>query len=115
MRTLNDYFISGTMTDVGTAGSIYINVPDRGKIIKIISVLHGAITVADSLITTAINGTTVTGGGMTIAYTGSAAGNVTTAEPTAANNVEEGDYIKITSDGAASSVAAITFTVIIRR
>jgi len=52
---------------------------------------------------------------MTIAYTGSAAGNVTTAEPTAANNVEEGDYIKITSDGGASSVAAITFTVIIRR
>jgi hypothetical protein len=115
MRTLNDYFLTGTMTDVGTASSIYIPVPDDGKIIKIISVLHGAITVADSTVTTSVNATSVTGGSLTVSYSGSAAGDIDTAEPTANNNVKEGDFIKLTTDGACSSVAAITFTVIIRR
>jgi hypothetical protein len=115
MRTLNDYFLTANLADVSTASSVYISVPDRGKIIKIISTLSGAITGADSAVTTSINGTAVTGGGFTVAYTSSAAGDVDTAEPTAANTVEEGDYIKITTDGASTGTQSLALTVIIRR
>lgn len=115
MRTLNDYFLTVQLTDVSAASSVNVAVPDNGKIIKIISVLGGAITVADSAVITKINGTTVTGGGFTVAFTSSAAGDIDTAEPTALNAVLEGDFITITSDGASTTTQPITVTLVIRR
>ena len=115
MRTLNDYFLTARLTDVSAASTVNIAVPDDGRIIKVISVLGGAITVADSAVVTKINGTTVTGGGFTVAYTSSAAGDIDTAEPTALNSVKEGDYITITSDGGATTTQPITVTLVIRR
>ena len=115
MRTLNDYFLTVQLTDVSAASSVNVAVPDDGNIIKIISVLGGAITVADSAVITKINGTTVTGGGFTVAYSGSAAGDIDTATPTALNSVTEGQYITITSDGASSTTQPITVTLVIRR
>lgn len=115
MRTLNDYFLTATLADVSAASSVNIAVPDDGKIIKIISVLGGAITTANAAVTSSINGTAVTGGGFTVAHTSSAAGDIDTAEPTAANNVSEGQFITITSDGGSSTSQPIEITVIIRR
>ena len=60
MRTLNDYFLTVQLTDVSAPSSVNVAVPDDGNIIKIISVLGGAITTADSAVVTKINGTTVT-------------------------------------------------------
>jgi copper(I)-binding protein len=115
MRTLNDYFLTTRLADVSAASSVNLSVPDNGKIVKIISVLAGAITTANSAVTTAINGTTVTGGGFTVTASGSAAGDIDTAEPTALNNVLEGEFITITSDGGSSTTQPIDITVIIRR
>jgi hypothetical protein len=115
MRTLNDYFLTVKMADVSTAGSVHVVAPDNGKIIKVMSVIDGAIATDDAGITTKINGTAVTGGAITIANTSSAAGDVDSAEPTAANAVSEGDYISFTTDGASTNTVAATFTVIIRR
>jgi hypothetical protein len=118
MRTLNDYFITAHMHDISTAGSIYVPVPDKGRIIKIISVIDGTIATANAAITvrTSESGSTnVTGAGITIAHSGSAAGDIDSSEPTALNAVNEGDFIRIITSGASSNTVAAQFTVIIRR
>ena len=103
MRTLNDYFITAEIEDISTASSTFVAVPDGGKIIKIITALQGAISGANAAITFEIGGTAVTGGAITVAHSGSAAGDIDTAEPTAANNVVEGDFIALATDGASTN------------
>ena len=115
MRTLNDYFIYGEIADVSTASSTFVAVPDSGKIIKIITSLQGAISGANAGVSFEIGGTAVTGGGITVAHSGSAAGTVDSAEPTAANRVEEDGTIEMLTDGASTGAKKLNVTFIIRR
>ena len=115
MRTLNDYFIYGEIADISTASSTYVAVPDGGKVIKIITALQGAISGGDAAITFEIGGTAITGGGITVTQSGSAAGDVDTATPTAANRVEEGGSIEMITDGASSNTIKLVVTFVIRR
>jgi hypothetical protein len=104
MRTLNDYFLTAEIEDVSTASSTFVAVPDGGKIIKIITALQGAISGGNAAITFEIGGTAVTGGGITVAHSGSAAGDVDTAEPTAANRVEEDGTIEMITNGGSTAI-----------
>lgn len=115
MRTLNDYFITSTIADISTASSTFVAVPDGGKIIKILTALQGAISGANAGISFEIGGTAVTGGGITVAHSGSAAGDVDTAEPTAANRVEEDGTIEMITDGGSTGTAKLLVTFVIRR
>ena len=118
MRTLNDYFITASLDAASTASSTFVAVPDKGKIIKIIMVQDGAVATADAAITfntTESPTTVVTNSGITIPYAGDAVGDVRTSEPTALNAVNDGDYIKITTDGASSGTCKCNFTFVIRR
>ena len=115
MRTLNDYFIYGEIADISTGSSTFVAVPDSGKIIKIITSLQGAISGGNAGISFEIGGTAVTGGGITVAHSGSAAATVDSAEPTAANNVEEGGTIEMITDGASTGAKKLNVTFVIRR
>jgi alpha-D-ribose 1-methylphosphonate 5-phosphate C-P lyase len=66
------------------------------------------------VITSEINGTAITGGGWTIAFTSSAPGDVDTAVPTAANFVNEDDKIEFINSGASDTTAAVLFFADIR-
>ena len=115
MRTLNDYFLTAKITNISTAGSTFVAVPDGGKIIKILTSIKNAITTADAALSFEIGNTAVTGGGITITQSGSAAGDVDTANPTAANTVVEGDAIEMISDGASATACEAIITFVIRR
>ena len=115
MRTLNDYFVYGKIVDVSTAGQIYIPVPDGGRIIKAFTALNGAIITADAVLTLKIGGTAVTGGTITITQSGSAAGDVDTCEPTAANTVVEGGSIEVETDGASGNTISVEICIVVRR
>ena len=115
MRTLNDYFLHAAIADVSTASSTFVPVPDGGKIIKIITALQGAITSVNAGISFEIGGTAITGGGITVAYSGSAAGDVDTAVPTAANDVLEDGTIEMITNGASSGAKKLVVTFVIRR
>ena len=103
--------------DVSTAGQVYIPVNGEmeGKIVEIRTALNGAIGTADVDLTAKISGTAVTGGVLTIATAGSAAGTVDAIEPTAANEVVAGDVIEIETDGASTNTVRVFGNVLIRR
>jgi hypothetical protein len=108
-RPFNVIRVFAYMADASTAGSTFTVSPCRGKIVKMGSILHAAITTADDAITTEINGTAVTGGAWTIATASSAPGDVDTAVPTAANLVNTDDAIEFINDGASDTTAPVTF------
>lgn len=115
MRTLNDYFLTAKVTDISTASSTFVAVPDAGNIVKIYTSIKNAITTADAAITFEIGGTAVTNGAITVTQSGSAAGDVDSSTPTAANRVEEGQSIEIISDGASATACEMIVTFVIRR
>lgn len=115
MRTLNDYFLTVELSDISTAGQKYVVAPDNGRIIKVFSVINGAIGTADADLTLKINGTAVTGGVITVAYDGSAAGDIDSVEPTAANELLEGDVVEVETDGASTNTVPVVVTLVVRR
>ena len=115
MRTLNDYFITAEIEDVSTASSTFVAIPDGGKVVKILTALQGAISGADAAITFEIGGTAMTNSAITVANSGSAAGDVDTSAPTAANRVEEGGSIEMITDCGSTGTAKLVVTFVIRR
>ena len=115
MRTLNDYFLTSKITDISSAGSTFVPVPDGGRIIKIFTSIKNAITTADAALSFEISGTAVTSGDITVTQSGSAAGDVDTAEPTAENSVNEGQAIEMITDGGSSTACECVVTFVIRR
>jgi hypothetical protein len=115
MRTLNDYFINAEIEDISTASSTFVAVPDGGRVIKIITALQGAISGANAAITFEIGGTAMTNSAITVAHSGSAAGDVDTSEPTAANSVSEDGTIEMITDGASTGTQKLLVTFVVRR
>jgi hypothetical protein len=104
------------MVDISAASSAFTVAPCRGRIVRVYSILQGAITAADANWTVEINGTAVTGLAAVVANASSAGGDVDSAVPTASNNVvNEGDTIEFVSDGASSTTAAAMFVAVIER
>ena len=108
-RPLDTIRVEAYMADSSTAGSAFTVAPCRGRIVKMGSIIHAAVTTADNASTSEINGTAITGGSWTIAYSGAAAGDVDTAYPTAARDVNADDAIEFISDGAGSGTVPTTF------
>ena len=104
-------YLTVTMADVSTASSVWVTAPTGCKFTGLYSVIDGAIATADAAITTEIGGTAVTGGALTIANSGSAAGDVDSATPSALNTLTAGQALEIITDGASTNTVIATFTV----
>jgi hypothetical protein len=103
-------FVTVQMTDVSAPSSVFIAPGFDGRIKRITSSLAGAITVADSVLTTKINAVTVTNGGWTVSQSGSAAGDVDQAIPTALNVFRSTDFIRFDTDGGSTTTQPLTIT-----
>lgn len=111
---LNDRVISCYMADSGTASSAFAVSHFRGRIVKLYSVVYAAIGTADNVVTAKINGTAITTGVLTQLTAASAAGDVVSCLPTAANLINEGDTLEFASSGAGSNTTPSMFYAIIR-
>jgi len=116
-HNLIEVLLTGQIVDISSADQIYIPVPTGfdGDIIEIRTAIDAAITVADATITAKIGGTAVTGGAITVATSGSAAGDTDVAYPTGARTVVPGDAIEIETDGGSTTTAKCNVTIVIRR
>ena len=92
--------------DLDTTTSHFVVSPIAGTITKIYSVIDQAIALADTTLTAKIGGVAVTNGVITIAYSGSAAGDVDSCTPTAANSVSAGTAIEFVSGGQTNTSGA---------
>ncbi len=87
----------------GSAEAVYYLVsPHAGTISKIYTVTDGAVGTADITVTAAIGATGVTSGVVTIATAASAAGDVDSATPSAANTITAGAAMNFTVTGGGS-------------
>ena len=104
--------MSYEIASLKTADSYFMVVPVAATLESISSVIDGAITGADSVLTFEIAGTLVTNGTVTITQSGSAAGDVDSATPTAANVLTAGQALEIISNGGASNDIKCTLSFI---
>ena len=107
---LQNKFITVHMPDISTADQVYFVPGFNGRIRKIHSAIDGAIATADADLTAKIGGTAVTGGLITVATSGSAAGDVDTATPTALNSFTSTQAIEIETDGASTNTIGVAIT-----
>lgn len=113
---LRDYHLHTSIDDISAAGGKgFVPVPSPGKVIEIRVVIHNAITSADAVLTASINGTAITDGAVTVAFSGSAEGDTFVIVPSAANSVQEGDALKILTDNGSSTLCKAEVTFVIRK
>ena len=110
-QSLKKVYLTTSITDISTAGQIYVVSPVAGTITKIYSVINGAIATANSILTPKIAGTAITNGAITVAFSGSAAGDVDSSTPTAANAITAGAAIEIETDGGSANTVEVVLTI----
>jgi len=107
---LSHRFVTVQIEDISTAGQKYLVPGFRGKIKKVHSVINGAIATANAVLTTKIGGVAVTNGALTVAFSGSAAGDVDTATPSAANVFTPTQAIEVETNGASTNTVPVVVT-----
>ena len=112
---LDAYTITVYMPIVCTAGSVFVVGPHAGAITGIWSVINGVLGTGDVPIDPQIAAADITDGDLTLTASGSAAGDVDTSAPTAANVITAGQAIEIATDGNCDGTATATFSILIDR
>lgn len=107
--------LTAELDDISTASSTWVVSPFAGDIDEVWTVLHGSIATSDATITPKIGGTAMTGGGITVAQSGSAAGDVDSSTPSANNTVSAGGAIEIATDGASTNTVRLTISMKLKR
>lgn len=104
--------ITGYIEDVSTAEVVHVPMPFAGTVSKVITVLEGAISNADATVTVK-NASAVSMGTLTIAQSGSAAGDVDTLSPSSNNTVSVNTFITVETNGNSHTARKLRFAVVL--
>jgi hypothetical protein len=110
---LNSVYVYTDIVDISTGSSGWVIMPIAGTISAIYTVIDGTIATADAVLSFEISGTAVTDGGITIAYSGSAAGDIDSSAPTAANAVTLGSALEVITNGASTNTVKARIVIVI--
>ena len=100
-------------TKASDAAVLRVVSPVAGTIDKVYSVLNAALATGDATLTGKIGASAITNGVITITESGSAAGDVDSATPSAAKTVAIGDVISFTGGGSSSATGTATVSLLI--
>lgn len=113
-HTLNAVDITAYSPSVGgTPVAAYFRVPFRCRILKVTSVLGGAITSADASCACSVNGAAAFATHV-IPNAASAAGTITTTTPASPTYANEDDYVSITPSLASGASIPAMFSLVLR-
>lgn len=113
---LNESVLTLDIADGSADATYYLVAPHAGTISKIYTVIDGVVSTADITVTSNIGVTAVTNGVVTIATAASAAGDVDSATPTAANVVTAGQAMNfVVAGGGAGGSPRVHLAVVITR
>lgn len=91
------------LADISTAETLAL-LPPKGILVKASTVLGGAIATADATLTLYNKTQAITGGVITIGYSGSALGDIDTCVPTLYNEFDGvDDYLKVVAGGESTN------------
>ena len=113
-ETLVGETLAGYIDNISAVSTVYVPIPFAGTISKVVTVLEASIASADSTITVK-NSAAASMGTITVAYSGSAAGDIDTLLPSSNNTVTADSFITIASDGGSTNTAALRFVVVLDR
>lgn len=103
---INYRFMTTHFVDVSTPEKVYLVVPFNATLTKVDTTLQGAITTANSTLTVRNNAGS-SAGTITVAFAGSAAGDIDTLSPSSNNTFTTGQKMSIETDGASSTAARL--------
>jgi len=106
---LNQVALQLKIVDVSTAGQVYATIPWGCTLNSVSTVLNGAITGGDAVLTVKNNAGS-SAGTITIANSGSAAGDKDSLEPSSNNTFSAGDLLEIETDGGSTNAIAADIT-----
>lgn len=104
--------------DIATLNTVtdyFIVMPHTCTIDKVYTVIDAAVATADKTLTLSIGGVAVTNGVITVTSAASAAGDVDSCTPTAANSVTAGAALKIAATGGSTGDARCHVTIVYTR
>ena len=113
-ETLVGETLAGYIDNISAVSTVYVPIPFAGTISKVVTVLEASIASANSTITVK-NAAAASMGTITVAYSGSAAGDIDTLLPSSNNTVTADSFITIASDGGSTNTAALRFVVVLDR
>lgn len=96
------------IADISTAGQTFFLAPFAGALLKVTSVLNGAITGADAVLT--VKTQEGTAGTITVANSGSAAGDIDSLTVSSNATVTAGSLIEVETDGASTGTVPSDIT-----
>jgi len=103
--------VNATIQDVSTAGQIFAVAPWAGTLLKVYSVLNGAIATGDAVLTVK-NDAGSSAGTITIANAASAAGDLDSLEPASNNTFAAGEKIEVETDGGSTNAVQVDLTLV---
>jgi hypothetical protein len=108
---VNKSYVTLVIPDISTADTVYFYVPFGATLSSVGTVLENAITTADATVTVRNNGGS-SAGTITVAYSGSAAGDIDTLTPASNNTFTAGQRLSVETDGLSDTAAKLFVTLV---
>lgn len=107
--SLKTQVVTLKIVDVSTAGQTFFASPFDGTLLTVTSALNGAITGGDAVLT--VKTQEGTAGTITIANSGSAAGDIDSLTVASNGAVTAGSLVEIETDGGSTGTVAVDLTI----
>lgn len=107
----NRVYLTAVIADVSTASFVLLAIPEDMTLVQVDTVLAGAITTVNSIITIVNSTGPATCGTITVAFTGSGEGVMDQLASPANTTLVGGSYLKISTDGGSTNTVPLYITV----